>query len=108
MSNERDDQRIDVLAHARASLYVVRTPDGRPRVCGNTTAEERAALRAAIDDELVALQARGFAFDPQNVVRVFDVLCIVTGNDGTQVIIDPLSLLVPILATVDDPLARRH
>jgi hypothetical protein len=102
------DKRIDLLAGARASLRVARTLDGRPKVCGNTTAAEREALRAEIDAGLAALRSR-FAFDPENVVRLFDVLAIVTVDDGTQVIVDPLNLLVPLLATVDDdPLARRH
>jgi len=103
------EERKDLLAGARASLHVVRTPDGRPRVCGKTTAAEREALRDAIDAELAALRSR-FAFDPgADVVRLFDVLAIVTADDGTQIIVDPLSLLAPLLATVaDDPLARRH
>jgi len=103
------DERTDLLAGARASLYVVRTPDGRPRVCGNITRAEREALRDAIDAELAALRSR-FAFDPAaDVVRLLDALAIVATDDGTQVIVDPLSLLVPLLASVaDDPLARRH
>lgn len=103
------DERTDLLAGARASLYVVRTPDGRPRVCGNVTRAEREALAAAIDAELAALRSR-FAFDPEaDVVRLLGVLAIVTTDDGHEVIIDPLSLLVPLLASVpDDPLASRH
>ncbi len=108
-----DDERVDLLAGARASLHVVRTLDGRPRVCGNITSAEKRALAEAIETELAALHERGFRFDPENVVRA-GLIAVVTADDGTEIVIDPLSMLVPLLATVpeasldDDPLAPRH
>ena len=103
------DERNDPLAGVRGALHVVRTLDGRPQIRGNITRAEREAVGAAIDAELAALRTR-FAFDPEaDVVRVLDLIAVVTTDDGHEVIVDPLSLLVPFLATVpDDPLGRPH
>lgn len=91
-------ERTELLARARASLYVVKGASGRPQVrLDAITPAEREALRAAIDEGLAELCAR-FAFDLQaDVQRPFDVLAIVTADDGTEIVVDPLSVL-PLLA----------
>jgi hypothetical protein len=105
------DERNDPLAGARASLFITTSVTGKRQVRGNLTRAERRAVADALDRELAALRARGVTFDDANVERPLDLIAVVRADDGSEIVLDPLSCLGPFFApaiAADDPPGRRH
>jgi hypothetical protein len=98
---------IEPFARLRATLHV-ELENGRRVVRGNVTDEERAALRAVMEALLRELSVH-VAFDRETDVQwAHEFAALIQTDDGTQVVLDPLSILPLLSPSLERKPAELH